>query len=107
MLEVTLQPVPSQQTQVVLDNQLCAINVYVKNQCMFFDLQVNGTQIALAIQVKNFVTLVPTAYLGFTGTLLFRDTEGSDDPKYFGLGSRWLLLYLDAADLEAINGIAA
>ena len=75
MQQIFLQSVPSQQTQVVLDGQSCAISVYVKNQCMFFDLVVNGTQIAYAVQCKNLVSLVPTAYLGFSGWLVFFDTQ--------------------------------
>ena len=105
MQQISLQPVPSQQVQVVLDGQTCAINVYVKPQCMFFDLALNGTPIAYAVQCKNMVSLVPTSYLGFSGWLIFFDTQGSDDPIYTGLGTRWVLLYLDAADLETY-GIA-
>ena len=101
MQSVFLQPVPSQQTQVVLNGQSCVISVYVKNQSMFFDLAVNGIQIASAIQCKNLVSLVPTSYLGFTGWLLFYDKQGTDDPIYTGLGSRWVMLYLTSADLEA------
>ena len=101
MQEISLQSVASQQTKVVLDGQSCVISVYVKNQCMFFDLAVNGTQIAYAVQCKNQVSLVPTSYLGFTGWLVFYDTQGSDDPVYTGLGSRWVLLSLDAADKAA------
>ena len=99
MKSVVLQPVPAQTTQVVLDGQACSISIYVKNQCMFFDMAVNGAQIATAVQTKNLVNLVPTSYLGFSGWLLFFDTQGSSDPVYTGLGSRWLLIYLDSADL--------
>lgn len=106
MQQIVIQPVPSQQTQVVLDGQLCAISVYVKNQCMFFDLSVNGAPIAYAVQCKNLVSLVPTAYLGFAGWMVFFDTQGTDNPIYTGLGTRWILVYLDEADLEAY-GIAA
>jgi len=101
MRQIALQPVASQHTQVVLDGQSCAISVYVKNQCMFFDISVNGVQIACAVQCKNLVSLVPTSYLGFAGWLVFFDTQGLDDPIYTGIGSRWVMLYLDAADLEA------
>jgi hypothetical protein len=101
MQEITLQPVASQQTQVVLDGQVCAISVYVKNQCMFFDLAVNGTQVAYAVQCSNLVSLVPNAYLGFSGWMIFFDTQGAENPQYTGLGSRWVLLYLNSADLEA------
>jgi hypothetical protein len=72
---------------------------------MLFDLAVNGVQVASAVQCKNLVSLVPTSYLGFTGMLFLFDTQGSDEPKYFGLGSRWVLLYLTSA--EEIDGIAA
>ncbi|MHB1956793.1 MAG: phage baseplate plug family protein [Sulfobacillus sp.] len=106
MKTVPLQPVPSQQIQVTLDGQLCAFSVYVKNQCMLFDAQVNGSAIAYGIQCKNLVHLVPTAYLGFTGILTFYDTQGMDDPIYTGLGSRWVLLYLDSADLGAYGVVA-
>jgi hypothetical protein len=106
MQQIVLQSVPSQQTQVVLDGQSCSISVYVKTSCMFFDLSVNGTQIASAVQCKNLVSLVPTSYLGFSGWMVFFDTQGTSDPIYTGLGSRWQLLYLDSADLEAY-GIAA
>ena len=105
MQQINLQSVPSQQLQAVLDGQNCVISIYVKNQCMFFDLSVGGTRIAYAVQCKNLVSLVPTAYLGFAGWLLFFDTQGTSDPIYTGLGTRWVLLFLDSADLEAFNGI--
>lgn len=100
MMSVPIQPIPSQQLQVVLAGQFCAMNIYVKDQCMFFDLAVNGTPIAYAVECMNLVSLVPTAYFGFVGWLVFMDTQGMEDPLYTGLGSRWVLLYLDAEDLE-------
>ena len=100
MQQINLQSVSSQHLQAVLDGQNCVITIYVKNQCMFFDLSVNGVQIAYAVQCKNLVSLVPTAYLGFSGWLIFYDTQGTDDPLYIGLGTRWILLYLDSADVE-------
>ncbi len=46
---------------------------------------------------RNLVYLVREAYLGFTGDLTFMDTEGGDDPYYTGLGSRWLLVYIETS----------
>ncbi len=105
MQQISLQPVPSQQTQVVLGGQSCTLSIYVKYQCMFLDLSVGGTPIAYAIQCKSGVSLVPTSYLGFTGWLIFLDTQGSADPQYMELGTRWVLLYLDQGDL-ATYGIS-
>ena len=105
MQQINLQSVPSQQLQVVLDGQNCAISIYVKNQCMLFDIIVNGNLVASAVQCKNLVSLVPTSYLGFAGWLVIYDTQGTDDPIYTGIGTRWVLLYLDSAD-EVTCGIA-
>jgi hypothetical protein len=102
---IPIQPAASQTFQVTLDGQLCQFSIYVKNQCMFLDAVVNGFPISYAVQCKNLVNLIPTGYLGFAGLLIFNDTQGSDDPVYTGLGSRCVLLYLDAADL-GVYGIA-
>jgi hypothetical protein len=99
MQKVNIQSVPSQQLQAALNGQNCVIAIYVKNQCMFFDLSVGGTQIAYAVQCKNLVSLVPTSYLGFKGWLVIYDTQGISDPIYTGLGTRWVLLYLEQEDL--------
>lgn len=99
MQEISLQPVPSQTLQTVLGGQQCALSVYVKSQCMFLDLALSGSPIIYAVQCKNLVSLVPTAYLGFAGFLLFLDTQGTSDPQYTGLGSRWILLYFTAQDI--------
>jgi hypothetical protein len=99
MQQLNIQSVPSQQLQVVLDGQNCVLLIYVMNQCMFMDVSVNGIQISYAIQCKNLVSLVPTSYLGFDGWLVFYDTQGTSDPIYTGLGTRWVLLYLNTEDL--------
>ena len=41
----------------------------------------------------NEVGLVRESYLGFVGQLVFVDMQGSSDPTYDGLGSRYLLTY--------------
>jgi hypothetical protein len=43
--------------------------------------------------------MVRETYLGFIGDLSFTDTQGTSDPVYTGLGSRFVLLYLEASDL--------
>ena len=100
MQEIALQPVPSQKLQVVLNGQQCALSIYVKTQCMFLDLALSGEPVAYAVQCKNLVSLVPTAYLGFAGWLVFLDTQGDENPQYTGLGTRWVLIFFDADDVE-------
>lgn len=97
-VQVPLQPVPSQQLQIVLGGQNCQIAVYLRGSAMYVDLNVNGADISIGVLAMNMVPLVPTVYFGFAGNLVFLDTQGTSDPIYTGLGSRYELLYLTAAD---------
>jgi hypothetical protein len=47
----------------------------------------------------NLVRIVRSLYLGFSGDLCFLDTQGSTDPVYTGLGTRYQFLYLEKQDL--------
>lgn len=97
-VQVPLQPVPSQQLQIVLGGQNCQIAVYLLGPNLFVDTNVNGADISTAVLALNMVPLVPTVYLGFAGNLVFLDTQGNSDPEYTGLGSRYQLLYITESD---------
>lgn len=90
---IPLLPVASQTFSVQLDNQNCQITLSQKSTGLFFDLSLNGNQIIASMICLNKVGLVREAYLGFSGQLVFFDTQGADDPYYTGLGSRFLLGY--------------
>lgn len=98
MQSIPIQPVPSQQLQVVLGTQNCQINIYQKPQGLFFDLLINGVAISTGTIAQNLNVLVPISYTGFQGNLLLVDTMGTSDPVYTGLGSRYQLVYLTAAE---------
>jgi hypothetical protein len=102
MQQIALQAVPSQQLQIVLAGQNCQIAVYQRSTGLYVDLNVNGTDISIGVLALDLNPLVPTAYLGFAGNLLFVDTQGSTDPTYSGLGARYQLLYLTAADYASL-----
>ena len=97
---VPLQSVPSQTTQIVLANQNCRINVYQAPAALFMDLFVNDEPVRQGIIAQNLNPIVREAYLGFSGDFVFQDTQGSDDPSFAGLGTRFQLLYLSAAELN-------
>ena len=99
MLIVPLIAQPAQTLAVTLANQPCKIRVYANSTGLYLDLAVNDVPVISSVLAHNAVRLVRAAYLGFTGDLTFLDTEGSDDPEVSGLGSRWVLAYLEAADL--------
>lgn len=103
MLQIPLQPVPSQQLQAVLGGQNCQIAVYMKGTQMYVDVNSNGQDISIAVIARDAVPLVPTTYYGFVGNLLFTDTQGTGDPTYDGLGSRYQLVYLTADEYALIS----
>jgi hypothetical protein len=97
-VQVPLQPVPAQQLQIVLGGQNCQIAVYLRGANLYVDVNSNGADISTGVLAMNMVPLVPCIYFGFAGNLVFIDTQGTSDPVYTGLGSRYQLLYLTAAD---------
>ncbi len=97
-VQVPLQPVPAQQLQIVLGGQNVQIAVYLRGSNLFVDVNSGGADISIGVLALNLVPLVPTVYFGFAGNLVFVDTQGDSDPTYNGLGSRYQLLYISAAD---------
>lgn len=96
---IPLTSVPSQTLSIVLAQQNCKISVYQLSTGLFLDLTLNGSLIVSAIACRDRVYLVRQPYLGFIGNLSFMDTQGLDDPDYTGLGSRFVLMYLESSDL--------
>jgi hypothetical protein len=108
MLIVPLQPVPNQTLTVLLANQNCRINVYQKFFGLYMDIAIGAAAPILTGGVcldRN--KMVRYSYLGFVGDLAFFDTQGTNDPTYDGLGSRYQLVYLEVADVAAIAAAAS
>lgn len=99
MQVIPLQPVANQIITPVVNGQNCQFNVYQKNTGLFIDILVNNTLILGGILARNMTLLVMTPYLGFVGDLIFMDTQGSNDPVYEGLGSRYLLMYVAPSEI--------
>lgn len=100
---IPIQSVPAQTFSVQLAGQNCVINIYQKNYGLFVDLYINGTLIIGGVIAENINRIVRSVYLGFTGDLIFIDTQGTSDPYYVGLGSQYLLAYLEESDLEELG----
>ena len=97
---VPIQPVPNQTTQVVLTGQSCQINIYQSPAALFMDLYVNDEPIKTGAICQDRNRIVRRLYLGFVGDFTFIDTQGTSDPFYTELGSRFLLIYLTAAEAD-------
>lgn len=94
---VTVRAVPSQRFNVVLDQQKCTIILSQKRTGMYLSLLVDNVPIVTGVLCRNLVGVVRHGYLGFKGELTFLDTQGMDDPRYDGLGSRFFLMYVNSA----------
>jgi hypothetical protein len=99
MKQVPLTAIANQTLNVVLGNQSCKVNVQQKSTGLFLDLFVSDSPIVTTVLCHDRVRLVRDGYLGFVGDLMFVDMQGVSDPDYTELGSRFVLIYLEASDL--------
>ena len=93
MQVIPLSPIASQSFTVNLNQQNCTINLYQKSTGLYFDMTVNNNLCVQTMLCLNLVGLIRESYQGFNGQLVFIDTQGTDDPSYDELGSRYLLTY--------------
>lgn len=91
---IPLSAVPSQKMSVTLGGQNAGISVYMLGAYLFFDLTLDDAPIVTGVLCHDRVRLVQEAAYGFIGDLAFIDTQGTSDPTYDGLGSRYLLAYI-------------
>jgi hypothetical protein len=101
MLIVPVQPVPNQTLSILLANQLCQLTLRTRFLGLFMDISVNDSPIVQGVICQHWNRIVRSAYLGFVGDFAFWDTQGSDDPAFSGLGTRYRLYYLERSDLSA------
>jgi len=103
MIQIPLQAVASQVLSIVLGGQNTQLNIYSKFGTLYMDVSVNNSPIILGVQCQNGNRIVRSVYLGFQGDLIFVDTQGSSNPNFEGLNSRFLLQYLTVDDLETLG----
>ncbi|MDF2386591.1 hypothetical protein JMG10_34330 [Nostoc ellipsosporum NOK] len=78
---------------VQLGAESCRIAVYQKRTGLYLDLFVNDAAVVVGALCRDRTFLIRNAYLGFTGDLVFVDSQGISDPDYTGLGTRYALLW--------------
>lgn len=93
-LVIPVAAVPSQVLAVTLGDQPCRIEVYQRSTGLYLDLYVADSPVVVGVLCRDRNVLVVDTYRGFTGDLAWYDTQGSSDPYFAGLGTRWQLVYL-------------
>lgn len=101
---IPLQPIPNQTLSVTLDGQVSQIDCYQTAFGLFLDLYVDNVLIIGSVICENLNRIVRSLYLGFQGDLAFIDNQGSTDPVYTGLGTRYSLAYIEASELLPNEG---
>lgn len=96
MVEIPLQPIPSQEVQCILGNQNCTLSVYWRFGKLYADLLVNSDPVFQGAICQNLQWVNQSPSPDFSGGLMFVDGLGEEAPHWDGLGTRWALLYLDA-----------
>lgn len=101
MLIVPLQPLPNQTFTIQLAGQSCQIDIYQTSFGLFMDLYRDNQQVIVGVICQNRNRIVRDLYLGFAGDFWFVDQQGNEDPDFTGLGTRFLLEYIEASELPA------
>lgn len=98
MQQIPMQPTPAQTVKSLLNDQNCQIYLYQKQRGLFVDISVDGVAIVTGVIARDAVPIICREYVGFSGNLIFIDTQGKSDPSYEGLGSRFALVYLTESE---------
>lgn len=101
MKEITLKPLRAQRFTVSLDGQFCVVRLNQRSTGLFIDLTANGKAIMQGVICQNGNKLVRYRCLPFSGELFFVDLQGSNDPQWDGLGTRYRLYYLTADEVSS------
>lgn len=99
MLIIPVQPTPSQTLSTTLASQATQLQINQKSTGMFINVYLNNALVLGGVICQDRNRIIRNAYFGYVGDFIFADTQGTDDPYYTGLGSRYLLIYLEQADL--------
>lgn len=97
---VPAQAIPNQGLQVTLGGQSVALSIYQTNYGLYMNIISNGSPVVYGVLCENVNRIVRDSYLGFTGDMIWYDTTGGGaDPIYTGIGTQFILIYLESSDL--------
>ena len=95
---IPIEAIPAQSFSTSCGGQNVRIKLYTLATGLYFDCSINGQDVALGVRALLGVKLIRQGYRGVIGNFIFNDTLGVSDPDYTGLGTRFVLYYLDAVE---------
>lgn len=91
---IPLEALPNQKLTINLNNQNCVFEFVTRGKNIYMNLSVDNQEVVNGVICLNKVDLIQYNYLNFNGRLYFEDLESNLDPYFWGLGTRWVLNYV-------------
>ena len=104
MLELSLEQIPNQEFEIILNGQDCKIHLYTRGEYLYFDLYVADTPFFYGAICYDRTRVIPISRDSFNGNFIFVDTLSRSNPEYSRLNERYILYYLTDDELESLNG---
>lgn len=90
---IPLNPVGSQETSCTLNGQRCRLWIRQLATGLYLDLWLNNQLTVAGGICRDRVDILQNPASPLSGTLMCVDTQGTQDPDYTGLGSRFVLQF--------------
>lgn len=103
MLVIPTAAVAAQALTVEPSGQQLLLTFRQLSTGLFADINVGARPVLRGVLCRDRVRLVRDAYLGVTGDLMWADQQGTSDPTWDGLGTRFVLYWLAAAEYEGLT----
>lgn len=92
---IPLDALPNQSFSIEIGESDVELEFITRGSFMYMNLKVNEEEKLNGVICLNNTNLLLYPTIGIKGKMYFKDTQGNLDPIYFGLGTRWLLVYED------------
>lgn len=93
VVTIPLSALASQTLNIILNQVVYRLDVYQRSTGLYMNVWISDTLTVAGAICQNLNPVMHADYLGIGGDFIFVDTQGSDDPTYDGLGSRYILTF--------------
>lgn len=90
---IPIVAVAFQSVQVPLSGQQFQLDIQQRSTGLYMTIIMNNSQIISGVLCQDRTWIVRRACYGLPGDFTFVDMQGTNDPSYDGLGSRYVLFY--------------
>lgn len=97
IVTIPLKPIPAQRFTCPLAGQSYTFWLRQLQSGLYLDLAMQTRPLILGALCLHGTDIIRNPASPLQGTLTFTDTQGSQDPDYTGLGSRFVLQFEDTA----------